>query len=128
MSTLVASDPTIRNRTNSRRPPSYLLAIDGTPIASLPRTIGAETLIGRSAHLALHLARDRFASSYHALIRWDDILETHVISDCDSRNGTFVDDVRVASPVRLVDGALIRIGQTELFYRSPQGRSYLNAT
>jgi pSer/pThr/pTyr-binding forkhead associated (FHA) protein len=40
--------------------------------------------------------------------------------DTGSRNGTFVDDVEVTGPVRLVDGACIRLGITELVYRAPQ--------
>ena len=57
--------------------------------------------------------RDAFASTRHAAIRRG---ETDVISDLDSRNGTYVDGVRV-SDHPLTDGALIEIGHTLLCYR-----------
>ena len=103
--------------------PRILVAVDETAIASLPCDPNAETLIGRAAHIAFHLAGDPYVSAYHAVIHWDDALHTHVIHDVDSCNGTYVDDVRVTGAIRLVDGARIRIGLTEVFYRSSGGSS-----
>ena len=47
-----------------------------------------------------------------------------ILHDLSSKNGTFVDDCRVAAPVPLIDGSEIRLGPIPLmFHRMPAGTS-----
>jgi hypothetical protein len=95
-------------------------AIDAQCIAKLPGY--DDTMIGRGPDMTIRLVDDPYVSARHAVITWDDLLGMHVILDSGSRNGTFVDDVQVAGPVRLVNGATIRLGMTELVYCAPRAR------
>ncbi|MCC6987645.1 MAG: SpoIIE family protein phosphatase [Acidobacteria bacterium] len=80
---------------------------DGVP----DRVLGASTLIGRSRTADLHLP-DRGVSSRHALVRVTDA-GTFVI-DLGSQNGTFVNQRRVETPVRLHPGDMLRVGDVLL--------------
>ena len=87
-------EPTASERADER------IAIDRSPFR-----------IGRSRAAELTLA-DREVSSFHA-----EIVEVdggHAVRDCGSRNGTFVNGVRVEQPVRLADGDILHVAQTEL--------------
>ncbi|MFN7976722.1 MAG: FHA domain-containing protein [Vicinamibacterales bacterium] len=75
------------------------------------RVLGASTLIGRSRTADLHLP-DRGVSSRHALVRVTDA-GTFVI-DLGSQNGTFVNQRRVVTPVRLQPGDMLRLGDVLL--------------
>lgn len=74
--------------------------------------------IGRDAGNDLALGWDREASRLHALLEqlggsWT------IVDDGMSRNGTFVNGVRVRGRRRLSDGDEIRIGLTEVRFRDP---------
>jgi pSer/pThr/pTyr-binding forkhead associated (FHA) protein len=58
------------------------------------------------------LLDDDEVSRYHAIVRVGD--EGADITDLGSTNGTFVDGRRLTGRAQLVDGSLIRVGQTEL--------------
>ncbi len=58
------------------------------------------------------LLDDDEVSRYHAIVRVGD--GGADITDLGSTNGTFVDGRRLAGRAQLVDGSLIRVGQTEL--------------
>lgn len=73
--------------------------------------LGASTLIGRSRAADLHLP-DRGVSSRHALVRVTEA-GTFVI-DLGSQNGTFVNQRRVETPVRLRPGDMLRLGDVLL--------------
>jgi pSer/pThr/pTyr-binding forkhead associated (FHA) protein len=55
---------------------------------------------------------DDEVSRYHAIVTVSD--RGADITDLGSTNGTFVDGRRLTGRVALVDGSLIRVGQTEL--------------
>ncbi|MGH9174950.1 MAG: FHA domain-containing protein, partial [Vicinamibacterales bacterium] len=74
------------------------------------------TTIGRSHGSTIRLD-DQFAHREHARIRWDSVINAHVLEDNGGLNGTFLDGKRVLYPRRLQDGARIRVGYTELIYR-----------
>jgi hypothetical protein len=74
------------------------------------------TTIGRSESSTIRLD-DQFVHREHARIRWDSMLEAHVVEDCGGLNGSFLDGRRLLYPRRLQDGATIRVGYTELIYR-----------
>ena len=75
------------------------------------------------------------ASSSDVPISWDDrVSRTHaqlvrvgrqwaVEDDGFSRNGTFVNEVRLTSRRRLVDGDVVRVGHTVLVFRAPEEES-----
>ncbi len=58
------------------------------------------------------LLDDDEVSRYHAIVRVSD--GGADITDLGSTNGTFVDGRRLTGRVALVDGSVIRVGQTEL--------------
>jgi hypothetical protein len=72
-----------------------------------------ESTLGRSQEACIVLA-DRLASRIHAALRCDQ--GRWLISDLASRNGTFVDDAPITSQP-IADGAVIRIGTSELVFR-----------
>ena len=45
------------------------------------------------------------------------------LSDLGSKNGTFVDEIKIDQPTALRDGARLRFGTLELTYRSAVGGS-----
>ncbi|HEX5559004.1 MAG TPA: FHA domain-containing protein [Gaiellales bacterium] len=55
---------------------------------------------------------DDEVSRYHAIVRVHD--DGADITDLGSTNGTFVDGRRLTGRAALADGAVIRVGQTEL--------------
>lgn len=75
----------------------------------------AGLLIGRNPECTLVLTDD-FASGRHLRIIPGDNADWYV-EDLGSTNGTFVDNQRIDSPVRVGPGTQIRIGQTVLELR-----------
>ncbi len=67
--------------------------------------------IGRKEDNAVILADPR-VSAYHAVISWQAETGAHVIEDLSSRNGTYVNGVRLEAPRVLQDGDSIRLGNT----------------
>jgi|GEM_PF-957763 len=83
-----------------------------------------EVHLGRSRTNAIALS-DSKVSRNHA--RLDPVRSTYILTDLGSANGTFVNGVRIAQPVRLRDGDLIQVGDTQLVFHTrpaadfPQG-------
>jgi pSer/pThr/pTyr-binding forkhead associated (FHA) protein len=96
-----------------------LLRADGTPlvIVSCHGDIGILT-IGRSDEADLVIADDR-VSKIHARFYWDDASGTHVMTDCDSTNGTFVNRRRIVGPMSLLNGTQVYLGKVALTYHRP---------
>jgi DNA-binding winged helix-turn-helix (wHTH) protein len=77
-----------------------------------------ENVIGREP--TADICIDAFSiSRRHALIVVTD--EGVTIRDLESKNGTYLDDVRVTSPVPLIDGAEIRLGSAPVRFRRLTG-------
>jgi len=70
-----------------------------------------EIVIGRSSELDMVLVED-MVSRKHAKIITDD--KTVTIQDLGSTNGTFVNGVQIDRPRKLVNGDVVRVGETEL--------------
>jgi serine phosphatase RsbU (regulator of sigma subunit) len=84
---------------------------EGEPFAYL--TDKDRTLIGRSADNDLGLA-DQFCSSHHAaLIRRG---EKYTIADTGSKNGTFVNGIKIQEETELANGDEILVGMTRLIF------------
>lgn len=72
-----------------------------------------ETTIGRSPYCSIQIASHQ-ASREHAAVAIDG--DTATISDLDSRNGTYINGVRITQPTRLLSGAMIGIGGVTLSF------------
>jgi hypothetical protein len=83
-----------------------------------------EVHLGRSRTNAIALS-DSKVSRNHA--RLDPVRSTYILTDLGSANGTFVNGVRIAQPVRLQGGDLLQVGDTHLIFHThpaadfPQG-------
>ena len=69
------------------------------------------TSLGRNRTNSI-VIRDKHASRWHAEILWED--GQWILRDCDTMNGTRVNNQLVNQPVPLKDGDEIRIGDTRL--------------
>jgi hypothetical protein len=72
--------------------------------------------IGRASQNTVAIDGDEFASARHVRIepRRDGVW----VDDLGSTNGTFVNGVRIDRPRKLVDGDVVRAGETELRYEA----------
>jgi len=75
--------------------------------------------LGRAASNQIPLSDER-VSRRHAVIQVQQQGEFWLV-DFGSRNGTFLNDQRIAQPTRLNDGARVRIGRFEFVFRHPTG-------
>lgn len=79
-----------------------------------------KTLLGRevSESAGISLASDTRCSRHHAVVHLATGLAGHVatLKDCDSKNGTFVNGVRIQRSL-LSDGDVLRIGNTLFLFR-----------
>ena len=70
--------------------------------------------VGRGAQNDLALEGDSYASARHA--RFAPRRDGVWVEDLGSRNGTYVNGVRLAEPRKLAPGDVIRVGETDLRY------------
>ncbi|HEX5166693.1 MAG TPA: FHA domain-containing protein [Thermomicrobiales bacterium] len=110
-------EPELRDTASLAMQYATIALLDGTVIGRLAcdRLLG-EIVVGRGS-LAGVRVDDPFVHRVHSEIRWDADLRSHVIAHAGGSNGTYVNLQRVDRPTRLIDGARIRIGKTELIYR-----------
>ena len=86
------------------------LLITGGPLTGTSLPLGGSTItIGRAPSSTL-VIDDPYASSRHASLHEEN--GDWILVDDGSTNGTFVDDERMAEPIRLAVGVPVRIGQT----------------
>lgn len=98
---------------------AVVLQIAGRPGPAFRLDPSGENVLGRSNDSLVALA-DRLASRQHAAIRFDDATATWMLRDLGSRNGTWLDGLRItAAP--LSAGGQIRIGTTELVFQPIAG-------
>ena len=96
----------------------FLAFRDADGILRLVELRGDRVCIGRDADNDLALPWDVEVSRVHALL--DRLAGTWTVLDDDlSRNGTFVNGLRVRGRRRLNDRDLVRLGVTEILYRNP---------
>ena len=93
-----------------------VLRIAGRPGPAFPLAATANNVLGRGAG-ALVILADRLASRSHAAITFEPATATWILRDLGSRNGTWVDGVRV-SEATLIPESTIRVGTTELVFRT----------
>jgi pSer/pThr/pTyr-binding forkhead associated (FHA) protein len=68
--------------------------------------------VGRGAQNDVSIEGDEFASARH--VRVEPRRDGVWVSDVGSTNGTYVNGVRIDRPRKLVQGDLVRVGETEL--------------
>lgn len=73
--------------------------------------------IGRQMGCMVRIDDSR-ASREHSQIDYDPQLKHHVVTDLESRNGTYVNDQKIAEPTILNPGDRIRIGDTVMRYEA----------
>ena len=98
------------DRRHSRRRPCWLRCGE----REFDLNVG-ENILGRDVGLAVCLD-SLSVSRRHARIVIASGLAT--LEDLGSRNGTYVEDIRVSTPVTLRDGVAIRLGRVTLVFRS----------
>ncbi len=106
-----------------RRGVPFLLYRDGEGIQRiLELAEGPSRLtVGRSAETDLSLGWDAEVSRVHAEL--ERVGPTWALADDGlSRNGSFVNEERVAGRRRLTDGDVLSLGDTDLVYRAPEQR------
>ncbi|MBM3335764.1 FHA domain-containing protein, partial [Candidatus Sumerlaeota bacterium] len=95
------------------------LIVDSGPDAEMAFTLGTDvTTLGRSGSSTIQL-RDGHVSRQHAEIVYRD--NAYWARDLHSRNGTFVQGVRLTGERMLSHGDQIRIGHTVLIFSEEQG-------
>jgi hypothetical protein len=92
-----------------------VLQIAGRPGPAFRLDPAAENVLGRASGSLVALA-DRLASRHHAAIRFDAETAAWTLHDLGSRNGTWLDGMRITS-APLSPGGQIRIGTTELVFQ-----------
>ncbi|HTJ47205.1 MAG TPA: FHA domain-containing protein [Kofleriaceae bacterium] len=90
-------------------PPSSTVLIDPWGRA---HPIDTRTLLGRTVERGIEIVEASVSRHHAEIVR----AQTWVIHDLGSRNGTFVNDVRVTEPMPLVAGARLRIGQVGFYF------------
>ena len=94
---------------------TVVLQIAGRPGPAFRLDAAGENVLGRATGSLVTLA-DRLASRHHAAIRFDTETSTWMLRDLGSRNGTWLDGIRITS-APLSPGGQIRIGTTELVFQ-----------
>lgn len=93
----------------------------GDPVAKLVGRMGelplyrGRNVIGRDPDVEVQVD-DKTVSRHHAAVTLAG--DEASIEDLESKNGTFIDDVRVQSAVPLRDGAIIDVGSVRLVFRA----------
>jgi class 3 adenylate cyclase len=109
------------NATSERTAASEYLAVElpqGVRMVKLER---GRVTIGRGTENVLALSNDRKVSTHHALL--DDFGAGWSIEDLGSRNGTYVNGLRLLGKKGLRPGDEIRVGDTVIRYESSRVRT-----
>jgi hypothetical protein len=93
----------------------FVLRIAGRDGPAFRLDPAGRAILGRAEDALVTLA-DRLASRSHAAVSFDPAAMAWRIEDLGSRNGTWLDGVRVTTAV-LTEGSVIRVGTTELVFR-----------
>ena len=102
-----------------RRGAPFLLYRDAGGSQRLIRLAGRRITVGREEGNDLVLAWDREVSRVHSVL--EPLAGSWTVVDEDlSRNGTFVNGVRVRGRRRLGDRDVLRFGSTQVLYRNPE--------
>lgn len=105
------TEPKRPSKRKQRNHPTKLVVTQGRQ-TGLEVPLEAVINLGRAADSSINLDDD-YASTRHAqLVQVD--AETWTVNDLQSTNGTFVNGVRVVTPVPIKMGDVVRIGRTQM--------------
>ena len=88
--------------------PSLVLTDVNDSSVSFTAVCSRDILIGRKAECTISLAGDKGISRRHCIVRNDN--GTLKVSDCQSANGTFVNDIPVKEERILSEGDILKLG------------------
>ncbi|MGF1656581.1 MAG: FHA domain-containing protein [Verrucomicrobiales bacterium] len=80
-------------------------------------SIGHTASIGRGKENTVALPDNQRISRFHALLRCHDGYQYQIV-DLGSKNGTYLNGVRVITPTAISDQALIRLGDVEILFKA----------
>src|SRR5580698_3603563 len=104
--------------------------MDSTAYLSITRSDGAVEVpllgencwkLGRGSHCTIVL-EDDMVSRTHAMIQRMDYTQ-YILIDMGSRNGSFVNEKRLSTPVPLRDGDQLRLGNAQMVFYNPMETS-----
>jgi hypothetical protein len=95
-------------------PAPYLVIVAG-PGRGQTFDLTGQVRLGRSRSNAIVLSDGKVSRNH---LRLDPIRGTYILTDLGSANGTSVNGVRITQPVRLHDGDLINVGDTQLIFHT----------
>ena len=101
---------------------AVVLRIAGQEGPAFPLDPARRNIIGRGDESLVSLA-DRLASRSHLAIMFEPTGRDWILEDLGSRNGTWLDGMRVTS-ASLREGSLIRVGTTELVFRLTRSTAF----
>jgi hypothetical protein len=93
----------------------WVVAVSGEQEGEDFRILAGRNVLGKAATVDIVL-KDSWVSERHAVLESQN--GTYRLSDLESRHGTFVNGERIAEPHAVSDGDRIRLGRTELKFRS----------
>jgi pSer/pThr/pTyr-binding forkhead associated (FHA) protein len=94
-------------------PLAWVVVVHGPDEPQLYKLEG-ENLLGRDADCQIRLS-DPKVSGHHSSIRFEH--GQFVVHDLASRNRTYVNGETVGAPLGLVDGDVVRLGNSELVFK-----------
>ena len=93
-----------------------LVIIDNATQSSKPYPLGRRSIIiGRAENLSVQVLDDQ-VSRKHLKIYYDKRAKRYFVWDMHSRNGVFLNDMKVSMETALLEGDLLRIGQTQMLF------------
>jgi len=102
-------------RRGARVRQAQLLVVEGSGRGDAVGLRG-EVVVGRSPECTLDIDDD-FASGRHARFYKD--LESWIVADLGSTNGTIVNGLRITRPTRVGNGDIVKIGRTSIQVEEP---------
>lgn len=105
--------------TKPRSGEPVILLIEKTPGSKNPFAMGVT--IGRVETNDIAID-DASVSRFHAWLQHDERANAWFLTDAESKNGTWLDDVKLAASVRtkLKDGSVIRVGDVHTTFLMPE--------
>src|ERR1700680_2652910 len=100
---------------------AYLLISRSDGVANVPLLGENSWKLGRGSQCAIVL-EDDLVSRNHAMIQRTDSTE-YILIDMGSRNGSFVNERRLSTPVSLRDGDRVTLGNAQMVFHNPQETS-----
>ncbi len=113
----------VKRKASAGRPlAGWVVALNGEQEGTDFRLKTGRNILGKGAKCDIVL-RDAYVSERHAVLECPATEGAYVLEDLGSRHGTYLEDepIEQGTGRRIPDGSRIRLGHTELFFRSFEG-------